>query len=392
MKKNIVILGMSFFFLTHALGATTAYLLPTAYTTLPSTQPLIPYGNVQLGSLNGVVGFSFSIPDQNIIEVPGGEIEFQAPQQFAPFPIPGGGVGQILTVNPASFWKADFPGFRMPMPPNQGLVKGCKTYVLNMNKPYQVSVQPPQGIQFAGLETNLPNPPMQKTYFLQNSNLILQTVPMTEVRLNICHYPDDPDDGGIHGTTCAPMVTDYVRLLTKKTLFGPFLPSVLTGVASAGASAGAVYLMAENLPIWLINLLGREVIKQPLLAMAPMAGAVGIAVAASTFIGYEAIVLTKLIRAGQVLKSIKMAANGAAEKSWVRSLEKRIDWDPKLDFKKKEATLASAIKRLDTEGLLCNGELGGKKVKKNPKLRDLIASKREIINYLSKNTHYLLSN
>jgi len=399
-KLNLIVIWVLALYSHLTIGAsnTTAYLLPNIYKTTPMAPvPLVPYSTTNINELNGQIGYSFSIPNSNTqnISIPTGKVGFLPPQNFNTYPLPGGGTTRVIQVNPSSFWEANFPNMNVQL--NNSIKEGCHTYTASLvtNPPvYQLQVDVPQGVQFLALNTALNGQVTSMPYLLQNQILSLPTLPSTNVKLNICHYlNDEATDPSNPSTSCLPLVKSRVNELAKKSIFGPLISSTVLGSASAVLGAGAVYLMGENLPAFLVNILGREILKQPTLALAPVAGAVGIAVSALTFVGHEAIVITKLVNAANVLKSLKMAQGGTAKKSWTKTLDRYLrkktvrGWDSQ----NKKALLGSAIKRMNAEGLLCNGELKSKRVqrKKNKKLRHLIPSKKEILKYIKKNTDYL---
>ena len=68
-----------------------------------------------------------------------------------------------------------------------------------------------------------------------------------------------------------------------------------------------------------------------------------------------------------------------------------IDTAPIYGLGHSEEIVGKAIKRMDSEGLLCNGSLKKErfKNKKKKKLKHLIATKSEILKFLSANTNYL---
>jgi|GEM_PF-3061766 len=202
---------------------------------------------------------------------------------------------------------------------------------------------------------------------------------------------------------CMDVVKARARQLAAKTAIGGIVTAVTGGATAGGLMMGYAYLVRNNWPWWIVNNMDPIIITQPMLAIAPLGRAAAGVWGLAAFATYEIVVVTKLLLVRDVLKTMKLSHNAKAKKLWIWSMGRRLKEGTFLawDNGNKEEMLARAIARVETEGLLCNGALKKERVQKKiakrlakdkkPRLRHLVATKREILNFIAAHPEYLLA-
>ena len=390
----------AFFYCFSAAQATPTGHLIADFKTIPKSAQLLPYGVAQVGEMEGVIGFQVHINSgATTVDIPSRKMEFYHTSGIPNFPVPAG-VVLPFGLFPQAGWFADFPAMTVTL--NRPVSQGCRTYSGTVpNNVLQLEVKAPAGAHIDGNEVSgLPQiPPVQKTFIFQEGPLFaLETVPVNQVKINICDLQDSTDNT----TSCSTQVEARVKELGSHTVLGPLLSSL--GIGVLGGTGTGTALWATSGGTLVATAATRELIKLPLLpltAFLPTAGAVGLGVGAATFVTYEAVVLTKLFKARNLLKQIENAHKGQVKESWADDLERALkkngitvrSWASET----KRQILGRALVRLDLEGKLCNGDLKSKRIRKKlssgkgngEKLRYLIPRRDEIIKYLSENPKYL---
>ncbi|MBI2519393.1 MAG: hypothetical protein HYV97_03210 [Bdellovibrio sp.] len=196
-------------------------------------------------------------------------------------------------------------------------------------------------------------------------------------------------------TSCEADYQKRIRKLAKKSVFGPTITGALTGTSATLASGLYAMSLGPEFPLWLANLVGREVYKLPFATIAPVAGWIGLGVGVATLVGYEGIILAKIIRMAQALDVIRQAQKGHVKKSFASKLGGIAKvtvrgWDPK----KKEAILAQTITTLDHQGMqgVARGVLEAGPFEEGVQVCSIdLPHKKDLINFINMNPEYLLA-
>ncbi|MEK6623870.1 MAG: hypothetical protein AABY86_02815, partial [Bdellovibrionota bacterium] len=161
--------------------------------------------------------------------------------------------------------------------------------------------------------------------------------------------------------------------------------------------AAGLYAMSlgPEFPLWLANLVGREVYKLPFATIAPVAGWIGLGIGAATFIGYEGIILAKIITMAQALDVLREAQKGHVKKSFASKLGGVAKvtvrgWDPK----KKESILAQTIATIDGQAMqgIKRGVLEAGPFEEGVQVCGAeLPHKKDLINFINENPEYLIA-
>jgi hypothetical protein len=164
---------------------------------------------------------------------------------------------------------------------------------------------------------------------------------------------------------CQQILKDEVKRLSKKTLFGPIFSGAFGG-AAVGAGAGAAALsLGPEFPAWLVSLLGTQIYKLPLATIAPAAGVVALGVGVAIFLGYETVILSRLISKYKTYNTFKRAAEGKVKRKLVKGYINKGKGYVKSSFRKmseseQQNTIAAALQAMNRHGHCINLKKPGK--------------------------------
>ncbi|HAZ14028.1 MAG: hypothetical protein A2X86_17180 [Bdellovibrionales bacterium GWA2_49_15] len=199
-------------------------------------------------------------------------------------------------------------------------------------------------------------------------------------------------------TSCQADYEKRIRKLAKKSIFGPTITGALTGTSATLAAGLYAMSLGPQFPLWLANLVGREVYKLPFATIAPVAGWIGLGIGTATFIGYEGIILAKIIRMAQALDLIRDAQKGPVKKSFASKLGNFAKGVAKVrgwDDKRKQAIIAQAITTMDEQAMqgVRRGLLEAGPFEEGIQVCNQgdLPHKKDLINFLSDNPDYLIA-
>ncbi len=203
--------------------------------------------------------------------------------------------------------------------------------------------------------------------------------------------------------SCQGDYEERIRELAKKSAFGPAIIGALTGTTATLTAGLYAMSLGPAYPLWLANLVGREVYKLPFATIAPVAGWIGLGIGAATFVGYEGILLAKIIGMAKTLDLIRSAAKGSVKPSFAHKLgnfAKGVAKTHRLSEEKFQNVIAQAITTMDAQGMPQRHAVWSAEIawidahrtwKSTQTCGPSLPNKKDIIDFLDENPDYLVA-